>query len=176
MEQIILSAIMQHIQDNQVIRLSQHGQVLLDQLISFHDKVTHLVDEGNTVYVVYLGLIKAFGTVPHSIPLEKLAAHGSLLLMVQMGVDGCSSSMPIYHGWTSLLAAGAIRKRDDLLRKSEADFLQAKEGIKAKVTEVEHLDSVVKKLKASIQDTQKEKNQTETETTILRTEIQQLNQ
>ncbi|KAK4827467.1 hypothetical protein QYF61_018260, partial [Mycteria americana] len=70
----------------------------------------------------------------------------------------------------------AIRKRDDLLRKSEADFLQAREGIKAKVAEVEHLDSVVKKLKASIQDTQKEKNQTETEAIILRTEIQQLNQ
>ncbi|GAB0182199.1 hypothetical protein GRJ2_000685200 [Grus japonensis] len=43
----------------------------------------------------------------------------------------------------------AIRKRDDLLRKSEADFLQAREGIKAKVAEVEHLDSVVKKLKAT---------------------------
>ncbi|CAN8183895.1 unnamed protein product [Coccothraustes coccothraustes] len=43
----------------------------------------------------------------------------------------------------------AIRKRDDLLRKSEADFLRAREGIKAKVAEVEHLDSVVKKLKAS---------------------------
>ena len=74
------------------------------------------------------------------------------------------------------LSSQAIRKRDDLLRKSEADFLQAREGIKAKVAEVEHLDSVVKKLKASIQDTQKEKNQMETETTILRTEIQQLNQ
>ncbi|CAM9282408.1 unnamed protein product, partial [Bubo scandiacus] len=43
----------------------------------------------------------------------------------------------------------AIRKRDDLLRKSEADFLQAREDIKAKVAEVEHLDSVVKKLKAT---------------------------
>ncbi|KAJ7413814.1 hypothetical protein WISP_88141 [Willisornis vidua] len=43
----------------------------------------------------------------------------------------------------------AICKRDDLLRKSEANFLQAKEGIKAKVAEVEHLDSVVKKLKAT---------------------------
>lgn len=61
-------------------------------------------------------------------------------------------------------------------RKLEADFLRAREGIKAKVAEVEHLDSVVKKLKASIQDTQKEKNQTETATTIPRTEIQQLNQ
>ncbi|KQK77972.1 hypothetical protein AAES_119724 [Amazona aestiva] len=74
------------------------------------------------------------------------------------------------------LLAKAIRKRDDLLKKSEANFLQAREDIKAKVAEVEHLDSVVKKLKASIQDTQKEKNQRETETTILRTEIQQLDQ
>lgn len=74
------------------------------------------------------------------------------------------------------MSSQAIRKRDDLLRKSEADFLRAKKGIKAKVTEVEHLGSVVKKLKASIQDTQKERNQTETETAILRTELQQLNQ
>ncbi|XP_074980752.1 uncharacterized protein LOC125631062 [Caretta caretta] len=74
------------------------------------------------------------------------------------------------------LSSQAIRKRDDLLRKSEADLLQAREGIKAKVAEVEHLDSVVKKLKASIQDTQKEKNQKKREAIILRTEIQQLNQ
>jgi len=48
-EQVILSDIMQHIQDNQVIRPSQHGFMkgasYLINLIAFYDKMTCIVDE-----------------------------------------------------------------------------------------------------------------------------------
>ena len=53
----------------------------LANLISFYDHVTGLVDERKAVDVVYLDFRKAFETVPHSILLEKLAAHG---------LDGCT--------------------------------------------------------------------------------------
>ncbi|KAK4828345.1 LOW QUALITY PROTEIN: hypothetical protein QYF61_026006 [Mycteria americana] len=96
MEQTILSAITRHVQDNQVIRPSQHGfmkgRSCLTNLISFYDKVTRLVDEGKAVDVVYLDFSKAFNTISHSILLEKLAAHG---------LDGCTLRWVKnwLHGW-----------------------------------------------------------------------------
>ncbi|KAK4828306.1 hypothetical protein QYF61_025318 [Mycteria americana] len=78
MERMILSAITQHVQDDEMIRPSQHGFMIgrscLTNLISFYDKVTRLVDEGKAVDIVYLDF--TFDTVSHSILLKKLSAHG----------------------------------------------------------------------------------------------------
>jgi len=84
-EQIILSAITWHTQNNQVMTPSQHGfmkgRSCLNNLISFYDMVTCLVDERKAVDVIYLDFGKAFDTASHSTLLEKLAAHG---------LDGCT--------------------------------------------------------------------------------------
>jgi len=80
MERFILSALTGHVEDNQGIRPSQHGfmkgRSCLTNLICFYDQVTHLVDEGKPVDIIYLEFSKACDTVPHSILLEKLDAHG----------------------------------------------------------------------------------------------------
>jgi len=85
MEQFILSALTWQVKDNQEIRSSQHGfmkgRSCLTNLISCYDPVTCLVDEGKAVDVIYLDFSNFFDTVPHSILLEKLAAHG---------LDGCT--------------------------------------------------------------------------------------
>ena len=95
MEWIISGAITDQIKINQGIRPSQHGftngRSCLTNLISFYDKVTHLVDEGKAVDVVYLDFSKAFDTVPHSTLVEKLAAHGldgHMLRWVKHWLDG----------------------------------------------------------------------------------------
>ena len=71
---------MDQLKVNEGIRPSQHafmnGRSCLTNLISFYDKVTHLVDEGKAVDVGYLDFSKAFDTVLHNILVEKLAAHG----------------------------------------------------------------------------------------------------
>lgn len=80
------------IQDNQVTRLKQHGfmksRFCFTKLISFCDKVTHIVDEGKAVDVAYLYFNKALNIVFHSILPENLAAHGHTLLWVRNFLSG----------------------------------------------------------------------------------------
>ena len=85
MERFILSVLTGHVKDNQRIRPTQHGfmkgRSCLTNLVSFYDQVTCPVDKEKAMDVVYLDFSKASGTVPHSILLQKPAAHG---------LDGCT--------------------------------------------------------------------------------------
>ena len=86
---------MDQLKVNQGMRPSLHGftngRSCLTNLISFYDKVTRLVDEGQAVDVVYLDFSKAFDTVPHNILMEKLTAcslDGRKLHWVKHWLDG----------------------------------------------------------------------------------------
>ena len=100
MEQIVLREIRWHVWNNQGVRPRQHGfmkgRSCLTTLISFYDLVTHLVDEGKAVDVVYLDFSKAFDLVSHSILL--LAARGLdryAFLWVRNWLEGCAQQVVV---------------------------------------------------------------------------------
>ncbi|KAK4823249.1 hypothetical protein QYF61_000216 [Mycteria americana] len=83
------------------------GRCCLTNLIPFYEQVTHLVDEGKAVDVVYIDFSKAFDTVSHSIPLEKLVAHG---------LGGCTLFWPTEHEPAACrLTAQVAKKADSIL-------------------------------------------------------------
>ena len=102
MERIMLRAIVDQLKVNQGIRPSQHGftngRSCLTNLLSFYDKLTHLVDVGKATDVVYVDFSKAFDAVPHNILIEKLAAHsldGSMLRWMKHWLDGQAQGVAV---------------------------------------------------------------------------------
>lgn len=77
MEKIILGDTESQWKNKAVIMHSQHGflkgKSCLHSLISFCDKVIHLVDEGTTIDVIVLDFSKTFDTILHSIVLDILS-------------------------------------------------------------------------------------------------------
>jgi len=74
-EAIVRDQIVKYLEDNRLIRDSQHGSrkgsSTLTNLLLFLDKVLNCVDEGLSVDIVFLDLAKAFDKVPHKRLLEK---------------------------------------------------------------------------------------------------------
>ncbi|KAK4820376.1 hypothetical protein QYF61_025452 [Mycteria americana] len=143
MEQIILSAITWHVENNQGIKPSQHGfrkgRSCLTNLISFYNKMTRLVDEGKAVDVVYLDFSKAFDMVSHSILLEKLAAHGldgRTLCWVKNWLDGRAQRGVVNGVYSSWRPVTSVSLQDTKLCGS-VDLL---EGRKALQRDLDRLD------------------------------------
>ena len=79
-EKVLRKRIVEFMNDNMLFNHSQHGfrggRSCLSQLLSHFDRITHELEKGNGVDVIYLDFAKAFDKLDHGITLRKLKALG----------------------------------------------------------------------------------------------------
>jgi len=79
-EALMRDAIVGHLEANELLRDSQHGfrrgRSCLSNLLTFLDKVSGCMDDGDCMDVVFLDFAKAFDKVPHRRLAKKLMSHG----------------------------------------------------------------------------------------------------
>ena len=116
MEGLLKDALMKHLLQNNLLKASQHGfmqkKSCLTNLVEYLDTLTKLVDEGNSVDVIYLDFSKAFDKVPHARLIGKLAA---------VGVGGKVLA------WIKAWLSG--RKQRVVLNGHESDWLPVHSGV-----------------------------------------------
>ena len=107
MESLIKDAVMEHLLSNDVVSSSQHGfmpgRSCLTNLIEYLDKLTDIVDSGQSADIIYLDFAKAFDKVPHQRLLTKLRAagiSGKILAWVEAWLSGRKQRV-VLNGKTS---------------------------------------------------------------------------
>jgi hypothetical protein len=95
MESVVKDHIVKHLDRHGLVKKTQHGftrgRSCASNLLSFLEKVTAAMDNGDSVDVIYLDFAKAFDTVPHERLKKKLKAHGidgKLLAWIAAWLDG----------------------------------------------------------------------------------------
>jgi Reverse transcriptase (RNA-dependent DNA polymerase) len=95
MESVIKDHIVKHLDKHGLVKKTQYGFSrgcsCASNLLSFLEKATAALDNGDSVDVVYLDFAKAFDTVPHERLKKKLRAHGidgKLLAWIAAWLDG----------------------------------------------------------------------------------------
>ena len=83
LESLIRDCIVEHLKENELIFPSQHGFVnrrsCLTNLLEYFEKITELIDQGNSVDILYLDFAKAF---------DKVFLHKLSVLLEAHGVSG----------------------------------------------------------------------------------------